>query len=156
MIALLAALACVPHAPLGSVWSEPPPALDPPSWTPTTPAPDEAPTSVAYLPGTRPPYTDAACLVTARAVLVPESRAADLYARVKIGEWWEDRALLLVDGRAADRAYADQLVLDLRAEQRATEAELRAARWAVPAAAVVGVLTGAAAVTAAGRVFTWR
>ena len=142
-LALLAA--CGPKTPPASIYPSPIPELEAPELAEVTPSPDELPTVVAYLPGQPAPFTDAAGLVTRRGVVLPESRAVELYQAAELGDLWEARALEGAAYRATDRAYCDQVVTRQAQDLEAREREARWIRWAAPVALTAGVILGVGA-----------
>lgn len=143
--ALLVLAACAPKGPPPSIFAGDPPTMAPPEVATVEPAQDEAPAVAPYLPGQRPPYVSEACLVTSRGLVVPESKAVELYQAAELGAWWEDRAMLCREGRAIDRAYCDQVARRQAQDLDAARADARWLRWAVPAAMVAGVILGVGA-----------
>lgn len=137
--------ACAHKSPPPSVFPVEPPPLEPPELAQVDPAPDELPAVVAYVPGERAPFTDSACLVQARGVVLPESKAVELYQAAELGDWWEERARICMEGRATDRAYCDQVAGRQRQELEYATREARWVRWAIPAAVTVGIFLGVGA-----------
>lgn len=148
LIALLALVACGPKAPPRSLYPVELPPLEPPEVAEVAPAPDELPTVFPYVPGERPPFVTDACLVApgGRGLVLPQTKAVELYQVAELVPWWEARARIAYDGRAMDRAYADQVVTRQLADLEAREREARWIRWAVPVAVTAGIFLGAGAV----------
>ncbi len=151
MIPLIAALfGCAYRAP-PPTFHRPPP-IDPPSFADLgEPAQDEVPTVAPYLPGEPPPYVVDG-LVTARGILVPETRALELYRAAELGAWASARLELERDHRLADRAYCDDAIGTARRAARAAQLEASLLRWGLPGGLALGVALGVSAVEVGDRV----
>lgn len=154
MILIFLLAACGPKAPPASIYPLELPPLEPPAVAEVVPAQDEIPAVAPFLPGQRPPFTDAACLATGRGLVVPEAKAVELYQAAELGDWWEAKARACMDARATDRAYCDGVVGRQVLELEAAERETRWARWAIPVGVTVGVFLGAGATGLAYQVGT--
>jgi hypothetical protein len=95
------------------------------------------------LPGTAPPYV-ADGLATCRATVVPEGMVYELRAAADAGAYWEPVALACYDRSVADRLHGQAVVDELHGRLVLTYQDQRLLRAAVPVAATIGVLVGAA------------
>jgi len=149
---LLVLVSCAAKAPPATIWPSEPPPLEPPTLAVVSPPADELTTVAPYLTGHRAPFTDDACQATGRGIVLPESKATELYQEAELGAWWEARALAGFDARLTDRAYADQVVARQALELDQLGREAVWVRWAVPVAMTAGVFLGAGAIELADRV----
>lgn len=140
MIALL--IGCPKSQPAPLYASQVPALLEGLQDLPAAPGGD-CPYAAAVHPGEPPPFTVDG-LATCGGLLLPEATVWAYEHDARVSRYTADWASACRIGRLDDRARAEAAVLALREERAVLMREATSARWAVPAAALVGAVLGGA------------
>lgn len=140
---VLLLVACAPKAavPPPVLFDLPPPALPAVDVPEVTAAPEDCPAVVPFLAG-QPPPNVVGGRATCAGVLVPTSRALDLYARAEALPSWQRLAQGERDARLLDRSFAELAIRPVLEERDDLARSERRRRWITPASIVLGFVLG--------------
>jgi len=136
-----------------SLWSSTLPSMEPPPLAELPDVDNDCDDEAPYIPGEPAPFTDAVGVATCAGVLLPVTKAAQVYrAGAELLPYWERVAQAERAAREGDRAYADRAMALLEADRRDYRREVVALRFGVVGAFIGGATVGALAALAAGQV----